>query len=313
MVNFTPRPHVSAALSHLRAGVTGAATALALCAAIQLLIFGFVHFTTLRYAQVTRNPLPIQVVAPTRASAGPNAAPTSGAAPALAPFTPLATPKVVGEWDVRLRTVSDMTTSAAVISGILLAVFCCLGVAIAGGASVPGVERAVSAATWAMLVAAACLPWQDLMPSMLFKGAFGDYATMTTLSEEVDAGAASPFPLLASYLVTPLAALCGSLLVLGRFRAGVAEGVIVTSISELDERLEREIAGIRTSGVAGSNTRAIAALNHAIGDKPEPAGAKELVANGAGAEGAPRKRGVSLSRMGRGWMASEDEEFKRPI
>jgi hypothetical protein len=313
MANFRSKPHVSAALAHLRFGVTGAASVLAVSAAVQLLVFGFVHFTHLRYAQAPHEPAPIRVVAPTpRPAVASTTAVTTGTDLVPTGFVPVAPPRVVDEWDARLHTLSDMTISAAVVAGLLLAVFTVLGVVIAGSSGVPGVERAVSAATWALLIAAACLPWHDIMPSMMFKGAFGDYASMAQLSESVDNGTASVIPLLSAYLAAPMAALCGSLLVLGRFRQGLAEGVIATSMSEIDERLEREMAGIRSSGVGAANTRTVAALNHAIGEKPGYSGPPESLPHPAAAE-APRKRGVFLSRTGRGVMASEDEDFKRPI
>jgi hypothetical protein len=311
MGNFTSRPHVSAALSHLRIGVTGAAAVFAVCATIQLLVFGFVHFTHLRFAEAEHAPAPIAVVAPTPRAAVPSTtAVTNGVTLAPTGFSAAAAPRVVNDWDARMHTLSDMTVSAAVVAGTLLALFSILGAVIAGSSGVPGVERAVSAAMWASLVAMACLPWHDLMPSLMFRGAFGDYPSMAALSDSVDAGTASSIPLFSAYLICPLAALCGSLLVLGRFRQGVAEGVIVTSISELDERLEREMAGIRVGGVAAHAPRAIAALNHAIGDKPEPMSDAESTPHTAPAQATPRKR--SPLRLGKG-VLMEDPDFKRPI
>src|SRR5438105_614014 len=174
MSNFRPKPHVSASLAHLRVGVSGAGAVLAVCASVQLLIFGFVHFTHVRYAEARHEPAPIRVLAPPeRPAVASTAAASTGVTLAPSGFTPVAAARVVDEWDARLHTLSDMSVSAAVVAGLLLAAFCVMGVVIAGASGVPGVERAVSAATWALLIAAACLPWHDIMPSMMFKGAFG--------------------------------------------------------------------------------------------------------------------------------------------
>lgn len=314
MGSLRNKPHVSAALAHLRYGVTGAALMLALCATVQLLIFGVVHYTNLRYAEAPHTPAPISIVQPTRGAVPTTLAGSNGAILGPAGYTPADAPHVAGDVDPTLHTLSDMTVSAGVLSAGLLAIFTALGAVIAGGAAVPGVQRAVSGATWAILISGACLPWHDIMPSMAFRGAFGDYSAMTALSDAVNAGGPSAVPMYTAFVLAPLAAMCGAFLVLHRFRQGVFEGVIVTSISELDERLEREIAGIRVNGVsAQSPARAVAALNQAIGEKPEePAAAPAAVAE---PESAPvrKARSFPLSRIGRGLMATDDGDFKRPI
>src|SRR5690606_3595526 len=106
------------------------------------------------------------------------------------------------------------------------------------------------------------------------------------------------------FLLMPLATLAGSFMILGRFRSGVAEGIIVTAPSELDERLEREMAGIRAKGVAAHAPRTVAALNHAIGDAPTPpsAPAPEPIAEPAPA--GRRIPGLPAPR-GRNWLGRE--------
>ena len=299
------KPHISAALAHLRSGVTATATALAVCAVLQFLIFGFVHFTTVRFSEPAHQPIPLAIAAPAHAAVASNtAAANGGATTAAAGFTPITAPRALSEWDTRFRTASDMLTSAAVIAAFLLSIFAVMGVIVAAGSGVPGVERAASAATWALLLGAACLPWHDMLPSMMFKGAFGDYATMVSLSDSVEASTASAFPMYASYLLAPVATLCGAIMVLLRFRQGVEEGVIVSSISELDQRLEREIANIKVGGAASSAPRAIAALNHAIGDKPEDPGDSD--------NSIRKSRSASVPRIGRALIGADDDS-RRPI
>lgn len=313
-MSYKTKPHVSGALAHLRVGVSGAATVVALCAAVQLLIFGFVHFTQVRWAERQHVAAPISVVSPKFAAAPVTSAtanvPPGGTAPTSG-FTPGAAPKLPSGWDVWMHLISDMNASIATTAAVLLAAFSVMGAMVAGGSSVPGVQRAVSAATWALLLAAVAVPWNDLFPSLLFKGAFQDYGAMTAMSEAVDGGGGSAGALFATFLLAPVAVLCAALLVMGRFRDGVRQGVIATTVSELEEKLEREMVGIRVGGVTGPNVRAVAALNTAIGDTPDdPPPRVPSDAGGIDAEvpGLPKKR--ALGRL-RGLSGEEGD--RRPI
>lgn len=254
-----PKPHVSAALAQLRHGVTIAAMVVCLCAVVQMLVFGFVHFTEVRWEKPrhTVSALTYSVV-----KSGEGAAPVA-AATAVVPVT-----RQLSPWEPTLNTASDLAVSIGVISTLVLAMMCALGVFIAGASAVPGVQHAVSAASWALLLALGGVPWRDIMPSIPFPGVFGDYIAMVATSDAVTAGGGSQVKLYAVYLLAPLASLAGSIMVLARFRTGVAQGIIIQSVSELDERLEREMAGIRARGVAASAPRTVAALNTAIGDTP---------------------------------------------
>ena len=61
-----PKPHVSAALAQLRHGVTICAMIVGLCAVVQMLVCGFVHFTKVRWAPARHevSALSFTVVAP---------------------------------------------------------------------------------------------------------------------------------------------------------------------------------------------------------------------------------------------------------
>jgi hypothetical protein len=293
-----PKPHVSAALAQLRHGVTICAMIVGLCAVVQMLVFGFVHFTQVRWAPARHevSALSFTVVAPgKRVEAQPQGQPEAAAQAANQ-----AIPRQHSDWEPTLNTASDLAVSIGVIATIMLAVQCALGVFIAGASAVPGVDKAVSAASWALLLALGGVPWHDFMPSIPFPGVFGDYLAMVNTSEALDAGVGSPVKLYAVYMLAPFASLAGSIMVLSRFRAGVARGIIITSVSEIDERLEREMAGIRARGVVASAPRAVVALNAAIGDVPEaPTGV--LIPQGEIEESQPqgRKPGLFAPRNGK--------------
>lgn len=311
------KPHVSAALAQLRHGVTLCALVVGACAIVQMFVFGFVHFTQVRWAEPRHEAPNYSIVSSGRVGeiAG-HRTPTAEIGE-VSDSSPSRIPRQASPWEPSLNTCSDLAVSIGVISTVLLAVQCALGVFIAGASGVPGVDRAVSASSWAILLALAGLPLRDVMPSIPFPGVFGDYSAMVNLSEAVDAGSGSVLKLFVVYLLVPMSSLCASILVLSRFRAGVAQGVIVTSVSELDERLEREMAGIRARGVAASAPRAVAALNHAIGDTPAPPAPQPAVEP----ETAPtRKPGLFGARAGKSWLSHRrigemeaDDGFKRPI
>jgi hypothetical protein len=325
MIRNTKKPHVSAALAQLSHGVTTSGLVVAACAIIQLLVFGFVHFTQVRYVehQSTASTQPLSVVgAPAATVAGPKTEPT-GEQAAAAAIEPPQAPRTLSSWDPAMHIASDIAVVAGVIACLSMGMLCLLGVAVAAGQTVPGVEKATSACCWALALGLIAVPWSDIFASMPFPGVFSGYPYMAWLSEMVDAGVRTKAELLSLYLLMPLAALGASFLIIVRFRAGVAEGIIVTSVSELDERIEREMAAIRNKGVQGGGvSRAVAALNHAIGEKPGEAPAAApgpVVAAAAAPERAPDLgRPAEFSRATRGWnqpRRGEDEgdDFKRPI
>jgi hypothetical protein len=316
MLNYTPKQHVSAALAHLRHGVTGAAVVVLVCAIVQMLVFGFVHFTNVRWgpepSQAQAQPVVISQNSGGTATWRDVAVPTTKTQhnPAAISF-----PRPITAWDAGLHVASDMAVMGGVAGCMVLLLMTFMGVAVAGGASVPGVERAVSAATWAMLLGAACVPWRDFFASVPFPGVFGDYQAMIALSAAVDGGSGSELLLFTSYLFMPIAALIAAMLVLHRFRSGVEYGIIVTSVSELDERLEREMEGIRSRGVtAAGASRAVGALNHAIGEQPSLAlTSEEPPLAATGTTGKPAGGGRNwLSKRGIG-QADPGDPLQRPI
>jgi hypothetical protein len=315
MQNYTPRPHISAALAHLRHGVTAAAVVVLVCAVVQMMVFGFVHFTNVRWDTAAA-----EANAPTLAVVTQGSSETATwrgvTIPTQTPqHKPLDVefPKLASRWDSGLNVMSDMAVTAGVVACCLLAAMAVMGVVIAGGGAVPGVERATSAATWSMLLAVACIPWSDFFVSVPFAGVFGSYEAMAALSSAVDKGTGSSMLLFTNYVILPVAALACAMLALARFRSGVEQGIIVTAVSELDERLEREMDGIRSRGVSTSGSRAVGALHQAIGEKPsltlvqpEP----PLAATGTTGKPAGNGRSWMQRRIG---QANPGEPLQRPI
>jgi hypothetical protein len=327
-----PKPHISPALAHLRYGVTACALVVALCAAVQMLVFGFLHFTEIRWVEpnTEAEATPLKVVSgqPPAGTTGvvEKAVPGQMAvARAISPGVgqpPVKPPRNLGKADAALHTISDTAVTAGVLGVALLASFTVLGVVIGAGAAVPGVAHATSAATWALLAAAACVPWQSVMPAIPYSGVFGSYTMMSEMSIAVDKGRGSALTLLVHFMLLPMGAMATVFLALYRFRDGVSEGIIVTSVSELDDRLEKEMAGIRSRGpAAGGVVRAVAALNHAIGEAPQPVAPPAPVAAAAEPVRPAAAVGTPTSQPGRDWMNRErrlgqqdaGDPMKRPI
>lgn len=311
------RPHVSAAIQSLRPMVTAAAIGVIACATVQMLVFGFVHFTEVRWEKseqpVTTQSLTV-VTGPAResAQAAPGGAIEQGGRRGrrITEVQAAAMRQVPSRWAPVLQQFSDFAVAIGVVSTLALGVFVAVGTVIGGGGAVPGVEKAVKALAWATMLALFAIPWQDALASIPFGGVFGDYQTMVLASEAVDAGNAAVAPLLAAHLLLPLAALVVAGVVVVSFRAGVERGVIVTSVSELDEALDREMEHIKQRGI-GSNVgggRTIGTLNRAIGDQQPESGpvpmAKPAAAAAADPDADPAK--------GRSWVSPADRRMNQP-
>ena len=284
---FKPKPHVSDALRHLRVIIVACAVVLGVCISLQTLVWGFVHFTDVRWQEVE------EVVSNDNLSV----VPSPGQTASISGRQANSTPKAVTTQTVRVNRVHTasegwfastvgLTSSLGLIAAVLLAFSMHQGVVIAGGASVPGVEKAVTAGAWAFIVAVICAPLGEIVPNFPFNGVFTPYETMTSASEAVRQGlsdAPSNAAFFAQHLILPVIAFAGAIFVVVHFLAGVEEGVIATSVNELDERLAKEMASIKS--VAGNQPRSIGALNKAMGDRESEGGSGPAPAKPAGGEG----------------------------
>jgi hypothetical protein len=227
--------------------------------------------------------------------------------------------RIESNWAPMLRQFSTFAIVIGIVCSIALALFTHLGVVVAAGGAVPGVEKAIKAMAWATLLALFAIPWMDVMASAPFSGVFGSYQAMVAASDGVDAGTAAIAPVLASHLLLPLAAIVLSGLVVVNFRAGVERGVIVTSVSELDQALEREMEQIKSRGI-GSNMggRTVGTLNRAIGDSqpssapqaPAPIAAPATIARPSQAA-APAASDNDPAK-GRSWVSPSDRRMNQP-
>lgn len=272
-----PNKHVSPAISHLRFQVAVMSMVVVLALLIQLLVFGFVHFTDARW-QSTEQPnqaRTLSVVSSSSLTQNQEVAKTSQdpknqsvqrRSTTLVELEAIRDAKQLSKWHFVMGQFSGLAVTAGVVASITLGLLTVLGVVVAGGGAVPGVEKVVTACTWAIVLGLLALPWHDTFSSMPFGGVFGGYEQMVAASEAVSLEQGSSLALYATHLLMPIAAIGVALVVAARFWAGVSRGVIVTSVSQLDQAVSREISEIQSRGVASNLApRAVGVMNEAAG------------------------------------------------
>lgn len=257
--------HVAPALMRLGGGVMVSSIFVAACLVVQMLVFGFVHFTNVRFeaapADVDQEPL--KVVSPKPADPAEVAGRKPNIPIAKTPAAALE-PRVPSRWDGVLRNFGDTGAWIGAVSCLCLFSQLGLSVAIAGGAAAPGVDRVVSAFNWGTLVVLGSMPLQALFPSFPTVGVFTSYEVMAAASERTEGG--SDVSLIISIVAIPFVALFALVYANLRLRAGIHAGILVNSVSQLDERIEEELRRVRSEGV-GSNIgpRAVGVIGAPLG------------------------------------------------
>lgn len=256
---MTNRTHVREALAQLRRWMPIAGGVIALASVVQIFVFGFVHFTDIRYQQLR----PISDDAPvviTRTAAvqaqergQPFATEWELAQQRLA-GTIEPTPdvnRVRSEASIVLERSSQTAVFLGVIGVVALVSMTALGAVIAGGGAIPGVERILGAAGGAMLLAIAAIPWNEAFPSVPITGVFTGFAEMTSSSDA--ARGVTSVSLVAMHVVVPIAVLAGSVFIVLRFNAGVEAGFLLDDAVDAEELLEQEIREINKRGPSQSH------------------------------------------------------------
>ena len=266
---------------------------LALALLAQTILWAVVHFTDIRVqelpppapdasslkvivhdgpgaapAQPTAGPAgkslaPPEAIVRTKAAAS---KPGPGADAALAPGGAKNINLVPTGNDIRLRRAAGLIQAVGVIAAILLALL-----VVAGGSAVPGVEHAVTACMWTLVIAFVTIPLGSILPGITYSGVFAPYDSIVRDSDAYRSGVDSApggIAFFGLHMGVPMLLITAVGACVLRFRAGIEQGVIITSVSQLDERIEQEIRS-RTLGEL-SRPRAIAALNQAIGAAPAP-------------------------------------------
>ena len=200
MSPVTPSHAASPALLALRRGVTMLGVIFALAVAVQGLCFGFAHFTSARYTNVS-----------TAAPAADNTTlkvvetpPKKRISLDEAIQDPPATSRQLGAGDSTLRAVSEAACALGLISAFVLLAQSWMAVVVASGAAIVGVQRAVFGATIVTTLFALSVPWSSAVPASTVTGFLCGYTPMTLASEASKAGARSELAVVLIHGVSPM-------------------------------------------------------------------------------------------------------------
>ncbi|GIW74436.1 MAG: hypothetical protein KatS3mg103_0958 [Phycisphaerales bacterium] len=132
---------------------------------VQMLAFGFVRFTDVRWTELQTPPVaqPLTVVTGEQAA---SRAERPGRAIRGVRQVQAEPVRVLSRWDHTLRVFTDASAAIGLVCAATLWLAVTLGVVVAGGASVPGVEQTVRACTWATVLALSALPMLVHLPGL---------------------------------------------------------------------------------------------------------------------------------------------------
>jgi len=265
---FDPKPHMSQALAHLRFSVQLCALALGLALAANIGVWAMVHFTEARWSQET---VQVETTPPPRVVDG-GAVSRTGKEIVQRTAVVDEVRRVPSTTEVTLRDTWRLSAWIGCIAALALAIVTLEGVIVGAGASIPGIEKSVTAGTWAIIVALLCLPMQSLMPAFPFDGVFGSYELMADVSEAIKAseeGAPGQLGVILQRFFLPVACIAFAAFVAIRFSSGIEAGILARSEGEAELLLMEEME--RSRKTSAQQGRAQGALSMTIqNDAPPP-------------------------------------------
>jgi len=286
------KPHISPALASLRGWVSFAAATVALCACIKLVIFGFVHYTDVRYTNLEPGEAAASMaVVGQQKDHSPSVRRIENGRVIMDAAPVVDANRVLSRGNTNMKHASAFACGSGILAAMLLAFVSTLGCAVAAGGGVPGVGRVVNACVWSVILLLFCLPWPEFSSSVPIPGAFSSYAAVVAASTEATAkggGAA----LHASYVLVPMFVFACAVGVAWSFRRGVEAGIIVTSVSEFDRAIDQELAALQDRGIAPRQGKAIGALYRVMGENVDSSGPAEPREPGPTEPGRPLPRPI---------------------
>lgn len=270
MSPVTPSHAASPALLALRRGVTVFGVIFALAVALQGLTFGFAHFTSARYANVTAAPSDeksLKVV---------ETPPKKRISLEEAIHDQPETSRQLGAGDSTLRAVSEAACALGLISAFVLLAQSWMAVVVASGAAIVGVQRAVLGATIVTTLFAMSVPWSSAVPASTVTGFLCGYTPLTMASEAGKAGSRSELAVVLIHGVSPMIAIGLLVWAISSIRLGIAAGILN---QRLDPVIEAELAAVRERGASSVyGTRAAGDFDRTISASPQPFRAEPVAA-----------------------------------
>ncbi|MBX3379284.1 MAG: hypothetical protein KF805_04265 [Phycisphaeraceae bacterium] len=240
----TPGAYINAspALLALRRGAVFSSLVVAIAIIAQTLTFAFVHFTEVRFETASaakgEHEAPLAVV-----EAGPRKPIESSRLD-----IDQSEPRKPGKGDQVLAGISGVASGVGVVALAVLVAQCWMATAIAAGAGVIGMQRAVRAATIVTALFGMAIPWTSAIPSATIWGVFCGYQPLVEASTSVAAGTRSELVVLGFHAVLPIALLTLLVWAVVNLSVGVSAGIVH---SVVDPVVEAEIAAVQQHG-AGS-------------------------------------------------------------
>ena len=256
---------VSVALGRLKRGVLLCCWAVGLALMAQVAIWSLVTFTDVRWQQAL--PADGEAGRPMIVESDADAeAPAPGSVFAQDPIVEprpeeLGPPIVPSRYDSMFRTGSSLLSGFGTIAVLALVPFIGLGVVLATSSATTGVEQAVSAFGWSIVVALLVMPVAQVLGLPWRDGALWSYDALTAHVDMLDNvvekdKVQASIMFYARYLLLPLASVVGILLVGTRFSAGVEVGLEVAENLRLDPQLEQEAGNVQPGSLHGGRTAA---------------------------------------------------------
>lgn len=264
---FDPKPHMSHALAHLRFSVQLCALALGLALAANVGVWAVVHFTDARWTEETAQ---VETAPPPQVVGG-GAVSRTGKEVVQRHATVEETRRVPSTTEVTLRDTWAISAWIGCIAALALLIVTLEGVVIGAGVNVPGIEKSVTAGTWAIIVALLCLPMQSLFPAFPTDGVFGSYHAMADASEAIKSGAENApgqLGVLMQRFLLPITCLALAAFVAVRFSSGIEAGVLARSEGEAELMLMEEME--RSRSASAKQGRAQGALAMTIQEEAAP-------------------------------------------
>ncbi len=164
--------------------------------------------------------------------------------------------------DHHFSVVYNLAASVGRATMLALLPIVILGLLLGVSMQTNGVERAVTAFLLLLIVSGLVLPLGETIGLPWSEGALAQYTTMTAAMDHPDSGPIA-VPGLVQFLLLPLIAIVGLLVVAVRFSSGLEASLLPRESMRLDPRLEREASNISPTSLHGG--RADSVLSSTLG------------------------------------------------
>lgn len=262
-MSYSPTRHSALALAQLRNSVAICCWIVGVALLIQIITWSLATFTDIRYEKLEESAARSPAVL-TPEEVRRNAIHSANERLVEADRTTVEVNRVFSRTDRVFQVLNDVASGGGILAAVTLLPLLGLGVVLAAGAAVPGVERTVGSFVWAIVITMLVLPLGKMMESMPFNGLFVSYASMMAEIEAVRASDEAGFLFYGKYLLLPTACMAGIAAVGLRFRGATFAGLLPREDHRLDPELEREVANTKATSLVGGGGRAAGALNNAI-------------------------------------------------